>query len=120
MSEAAQTQSNPRHKWYIVHAYSNFEKKVAESIREQAKAQGLEEQFSDILVPLPGMGVEVRFEPGPRLGHAIRSAADVDALRVPDARETTARSTHSTRTASYYTSAVVTARQSGSRSPHMC
>ena len=45
--------------------------------------------FSDILVPLPGMGVEVRFEPGPRLGHAIRSAADVDALRVPDARDTT-------------------------------
>jgi transcriptional antiterminator NusG len=50
MSEAAQT-SNPRHKWYIVHAYSNFEKKVAESIREQARAQGLEEAFSEILVP---------------------------------------------------------------------
>ena len=30
MSEAAATPSNPRHKWYIVHAYSNFEKKVAE------------------------------------------------------------------------------------------
>jgi transcriptional antiterminator NusG len=22
--------SNPRHRWYIVHAYSNFEKKVAD------------------------------------------------------------------------------------------
>ena len=45
--------------------------------------------FSDILVPLPGMGVDVRFEPGPRLARAIRTAADVAALRVPDAREST-------------------------------
>ncbi|HEY3951262.1 transcription termination/antitermination protein NusG [Phenylobacterium sp.] len=61
MSEAAETAapSNPRHKWYIVHAYSNFEKKVAESIREQAKAQGLEENFSDILVPTEDV-VEIR------------------------------------------------------------
>src|SRR6476620_11061876 len=60
MSEqAAPTPSNPRHKWYIVHAYSNFEKKVAESIREQAKTQGLEENFSDILVPTEDV-VEIR------------------------------------------------------------
>src|ERR1700742_1457744 len=61
MSEAAETTvpSNPRHKWYIVHAYSNFEKKVAESIREQAKTQGLEENFSDILVPTEDV-VEIR------------------------------------------------------------
>ena len=51
--------SNPRHKWYIVHAYSNFEKKVAESIREQAKTQGLEDCFSDILVPTEDV-VEIR------------------------------------------------------------
>ena len=51
--------SNPNHKWYIVHAYSNFEKKVAESIREQAKVQGLEENFSDILVPTEDV-VEIR------------------------------------------------------------
>ena len=43
--------SNPHHKWYIVHAYSNFEKKVAESIRDQAKQHGLEDAFSEILVP---------------------------------------------------------------------
>ena len=41
--------SNPHHKWYIVHAYSNFEKKVAEHIRDQAKTQGLEDCFSEIL-----------------------------------------------------------------------
>ena len=34
-------------KWYIVHAYSNFEKKVAEAIRAEARAQGLEERFED-------------------------------------------------------------------------
>ena len=60
MSEAhAVPTGNPRHKWYIVHAYSNFEKKVAESIREQAKAQNLEENFSDILVPTEDV-VEIR------------------------------------------------------------
>src|SRR3954463_9382156 len=38
-------------RWYIVHAYSNFEKKVAESIREQAKQRGLEDLFEQVLVP---------------------------------------------------------------------
>ena len=51
MTDTAAPASNPRHKWYIVHAYSNFEKKVAESIREQARSQGLEDCFSEILVP---------------------------------------------------------------------
>ncbi|MFZ1774232.1 MAG: transcription termination/antitermination protein NusG [Rhizobiaceae bacterium] len=38
-------------RWYIVHAYSNFEKKVAESIEEKAKQKGLWDQFEKILVP---------------------------------------------------------------------
>jgi len=38
-------------RWYIVHAYSNFENKVAESIREQAKQRGLGDLFEEILVP---------------------------------------------------------------------
>ena len=61
MSEAAVSapKGNPRHKWYIVHAYSNFEKKVAESIKEQARTQGLEENFSEILVPTEDV-VEIR------------------------------------------------------------
>lgn len=37
--------------WYVIHAYSGFEKKVAGSIREQARAKGLEGQISDVLVP---------------------------------------------------------------------
>jgi len=48
---ATRPASNPNHKWYIVHAYSNFEKKVAENIREQAHAQGIDDDFSEILVP---------------------------------------------------------------------
>jgi transcriptional antiterminator NusG len=58
-AEAPAAKSNPRHKWYIVHAYSNFEKKVAEAIREQARTQGLEERFSEILVPTEDV-VEIR------------------------------------------------------------
>jgi transcriptional antiterminator NusG len=46
-------------RWYIVHAYSNFENKVAESIREQAKQRGLTEQFEEVLVPKEKV-VEVR------------------------------------------------------------
>ena len=38
-------------RWYIVHAYSNFENKVKESIREQAKQRGLSDHFDEILVP---------------------------------------------------------------------
>jgi len=46
-------------RWYIVHAYSNFEKKVAESIREQAAQRGLEDKFVEIMVPTEQV-VEVR------------------------------------------------------------
>src|SRR5204863_8395810 len=48
MSTGTQTMDK---RWYIVHAYSNFEKKVSESIREQAKQRGLEELFEQVLVP---------------------------------------------------------------------
>lgn len=45
--------------WYIVHAYSNFERKVAASIKERATAAGLEEMFEDVLVPMEEV-VEMR------------------------------------------------------------
>ena len=43
--------------------------------------------FSDIFVPVPGMGVDLDFAPGPVLADPIRSAAQVSALRVPEVRE---------------------------------
>ena len=46
-------------RWYAVHAYSNFENKVAESIREQAKQRGLSDLFEEVMVPKEKV-VEVR------------------------------------------------------------
>ena len=37
--------------WYVIHVYSGFEKKVAESIREQADAKGMGELVTEVLVP---------------------------------------------------------------------
>ena len=37
--------------WYVVHVYSGFEKKVQESILDQAKQKGMEEFFEQVLVP---------------------------------------------------------------------
>jgi len=38
-------------KWYVVHAYSNFENKVKTSLEERIKLHGLEDKFGDIMVP---------------------------------------------------------------------
>jgi len=38
-------------RWYVVHVYSGFEKKIAQQIKEQAAQKGLGEQFDEILVP---------------------------------------------------------------------
>jgi transcriptional antiterminator NusG len=39
-------------RWYVLHVYSGFERKVADSIREQAGQQDMDELFEDILVPM--------------------------------------------------------------------
>lgn len=60
-------------KWYIIHAYSNFEKKVAAAILEQAERKGLDELIEDMQVPTEEVVevargkkkvVEKRFFPG--------------------------------------------------------
>ncbi|RYI32981.1 MAG: transcription termination/antitermination protein NusG [Acetobacteraceae bacterium] len=38
-------------RWYVVHVYSGFEKKIAQQIKEQAAQKGLADQFDEILVP---------------------------------------------------------------------
>ncbi len=47
------------HRWYVIHVYSGFEKKVAETVRETALKKGLESYFSEILIPTEEV-VEVR------------------------------------------------------------
>jgi transcriptional antiterminator NusG len=51
------TKSDAR--WYIVHTYSNFERKVAEEIKRQAKIQSLDDLVEDVLVPTEEV-IEVR------------------------------------------------------------
>ncbi|MEQ8194978.1 MAG: transcription termination/antitermination protein NusG [Rhodospirillales bacterium] len=46
-------------KWYVIHVYSGFEKKVAQSIEEQAKQAGMADLFEQVLVPSEEV-VEVR------------------------------------------------------------
>ena len=38
-------------KWYVIHVYSGFEKKVAQSVREQAIQTGMADMFEEVLVP---------------------------------------------------------------------
>jgi transcriptional antiterminator NusG len=38
-------------RWYVVHVYSGFEKKIAQQIKEQAAQSGLADQFEEVLVP---------------------------------------------------------------------
>lgn len=46
-------------RWYVLHVYSGFEKKVAETIQETALKNGLEDYFDEILVPTEEV-VEIR------------------------------------------------------------
>ena len=46
-------------RWYIIHVYSGFEKKVATSVREQAAQKGLSDLFEEIMVPMEEV-VEVK------------------------------------------------------------
>ncbi|MDF2367917.1 transcription termination/antitermination protein NusG [Sneathiella sp.] len=46
-------------RWYIIHAYSGFEKKVAQSVKEQAIIKGMADLFEEVLVPVEEV-VEVR------------------------------------------------------------
>ncbi len=38
-------------RWYVLHVYSGSEKKVSETIREQAIKKGLEDRFEEVIVP---------------------------------------------------------------------
>jgi transcriptional antiterminator NusG len=46
-------------RWYVLHVYSGFEKKVASSIKEQAEQKGMADLFEQVLVPMDSV-VEMR------------------------------------------------------------
>jgi transcriptional antiterminator NusG len=37
--------------WYIIHTYSGFEKKVAETLKSRVEAAGLRDQFGEVMIP---------------------------------------------------------------------
>jgi len=43
--------SNPNFKWYIIHTYSGFEKKVKESLESRVQAFGLQEKIGRVIIP---------------------------------------------------------------------
>src|SRR5246127_3300007 len=43
--------ANPNMKWYIIHTYSGFEKKVKESLESRVQAFGLQEKIGKVLIP---------------------------------------------------------------------
>ncbi len=38
-------------RWYVVHAYSGYEKQVMRSLLERIEYRGMEDQFGQVLVP---------------------------------------------------------------------
>src|SRR5918996_797301 len=93
-------------RWYIIHVYSGFEKKVATSIKEQAAKQGMEHLFEEILVPMeevlevkrgkrvnaerkffPGYGL-VKMELNDETWHVVRNTAKVTGFLGPGGKPT--------------------------------
>jgi transcriptional antiterminator NusG len=44
-------QTMPKKRWYVVHAYSGFEKLVMSALRERIQTEGMADKFGEILVP---------------------------------------------------------------------
>ena len=87
MTEATMTKQ-----WFIVHTYSGFEKKVSESLRQRAKAYGLEDHIGRIEIPTEEVvemkgGTKVqtatRFFPGYILVE-IETEDSPDGRKIPD------------------------------------
>src|SRR5690349_8610602 len=48
---ATEAPRNPNMKWYIIHSYSGFERKVKESLESRVQAFGLQEKIGKVLIP---------------------------------------------------------------------
>ena len=51
VEEIAVTETQTDKRWYVVHAYSGFEKSVAQALRDRIVRTGMEDRFGDVLVP---------------------------------------------------------------------
>jgi transcriptional antiterminator NusG len=56
---AAEAPRNPNMKWYIIHSYSGFERKVRESLESRVQAFGLQDKIGRVLIPTESV-TEVR------------------------------------------------------------
>ena len=56
---AGEAPRNPNMKWYIIHSYSGFERKVKESLESRVNAFGLQEKIGKVLIPTESV-TEVR------------------------------------------------------------
>ncbi len=55
----AEAPKNPNMRWYIIHSYSGFERKVKESLESRVQAFGLQERIGKVLIPTEAV-TEVR------------------------------------------------------------
>ncbi len=56
---ATEAPANPNMKWYIIHSYSGFERKVKESLESRIRAFNLENKIGKVLIPTESV-TEVR------------------------------------------------------------
>jgi transcription termination/antitermination protein NusG len=49
--QASAVPTNPNLKWYIIHAYSGFERKVKESLESRVQAFGLQDKIAQVVIP---------------------------------------------------------------------
>jgi len=59
IAASAEPVRNPNMKWYIIHAYSGFERKVRESLESRVQAFGLQGRIGRVLIPTESV-TEVR------------------------------------------------------------
>jgi transcription termination/antitermination protein NusG len=51
-AQATAAPANPNMKWYIIHTYSGFERKVKESLESRIAAFGLQDKIAGVLIPM--------------------------------------------------------------------
>ena len=72
-------------RWYIIHVYSGFERKVEQAIREQAQIKGLADRFEEVMVPSEEV-VEMRRVLLDATVHVPQEAGSLTALQCDIAR----------------------------------